>query len=57
MDTAEAERLWEREAARGVEQEAEEEEVLLEPEAEPDVSRDDSDVHSQNYTQETQAVD
>lgn len=47
--------MCEREADRGVEQETEEEEALLEPEAEPElepvpeVSRDDSDVHSQNW--------
>lgn len=57
MDTAETERLCEREAESGVEQETEEEEALLEPEADPEldpvpeVSRDDSDVHSQNWTE------
>lgn len=57
MDTAETERLCEREAESGVEQETEEEEALLEPEAEPElepvpeVSRDDSEVHSQNWTE------
>lgn len=57
MDTAETERLCEREADSGVEQETEEEEALLEPEAEPElepvpeVSREDSDVHSQNWTE------
>lgn len=57
MDTAETERLCEREADSGVEQETEEEDALLEPEAEPElepvpeVSREDSDVHSQNWTE------
>lgn len=55
MDTAETERLCEREADRGVEQETEEDDALLEPEAEPElepvpeVSREDSEVHSQNW--------
>lgn len=46
--------MCERDADSGVEEETEEEEALLEPEAEPelepipDVSRDDRDVHSQN---------
>ncbi len=46
--------MCEREADSGVEQETEEEEALLEPEAEPElepvpeVSRDDRAVHSQN---------
>lgn len=54
MDTADTERLCEREADSGVEQDTEDEEALLEPDAEPelepvpDVSRDDRDVHSQN---------
>lgn len=61
MDTAETERLCEREAESGVEQETEEEEALLEPEAEPElepvpeVSRDDRDVHSQNWTEREQS--
>lgn len=60
MDTAETERLCEREAESGVEQETEEEEALLEPEAEPElepvpeVSSDDSDVHSQNWREPEQ---
>lgn len=44
----ETERLWVREAVTGVE-ETEEEEALLEPEPIPDVSREESEVHSQNW--------
>ena len=53
MDTADTDRLWERDADRGVDEETEEEEALLEPEPDPEpmpeVSRDDRDVHSQNW--------
>ncbi|TNN52415.1 hypothetical protein EYF80_037375 [Liparis tanakae] len=41
VDTADTERLCEREADSGVEEETEEEDALLEPEAEPDVSREE----------------
>lgn len=54
VDAAETERLWEREADSGVEDDTEEDEVLLDPDPEPEleeipeVSREDREVHSQN---------
>ena len=56
MDTADTERLWERADGRGVDEETEVDEALLEPEPIPEVSRDDREVDSQNYGEIQRAV-